>query len=1019
MSKIIWLTPSGSIARVAEQEYFEFQLDSYDTTGSAITYSVIAGQLASGLQLFKSGLIQGIPVVEVTSEEEIFTQTFTVRATNAQKKISDRTFSITINAILIPQIVPKDTSLGAYYDGYYLDIDLVAVDPSPLAKIKWKLVEGELPGGVTLSSSGKISGNIKPFISAESEAVLGWSVSSWDHIPWDSPTAAAQTKTYSFTVRAFDGTRYDISKYTIKVQAKSLFTADNSELLVNDTNLTVDVDDAHTPFITTLPQELTPQRQDSNFAFKFTGQDLDGDEIRYAMIILGEAAFDQGPTVTNPLLSTTSFDEFGFDQAGQSIPPGITLDPVTGWLSGHLGTQFEVEKTYTFQIYCYKLQDPLSVSRHVTFTLTVLGDLTNTITWLTPEFLGTIDNGSVSEFVISATSSKGKILNYSLKDGRRNPDNIFSQDHVVLYEPLGKHKVPQGLVLRPDGLLIGRVSFDHFTLDGGATTIDRNNTKIDTEYTFTVTAADAPGVDQTVWDDNTTEFDHRSTGFDSLTMPTVSADKTFTIRVNPWNTTPYENIYLKALPSREQREAFSSLISNEEIFPPQLIYRETDPWFGKARNMKFLFAAGMNPSLAATYIGNMQHNHYNKRINLGDVKTAVALDENFNVRYEVVYVEVLDTLTQNGKSIAKSIDRTPQVKPPYNVEPYKTIYPNSFANMKADVEGVGYENKGALPVWMVNQQADGRVLGFTRAIILAYTIPGAADLIAYRLSQSKADFNDLDFVADRYQLDHHMSNNFDIELQKFKESKETTFDRLPPAGGQHPAAGAVDFAVTVPFDEINGRTTEYLARSGGLDGSIVKSGQLIVFARQEQFSQTLINDIAYVKSPYDTNVFDSIGFNLSNIPREYTSPNDGWNIDGGLYGADPYDSTDYAPSAIVPGFLDNLLTPTTPNMRAGIWRVDISTDDVITLIFVSEVLPNEYVQVAGGNSFGSTKLYYDPIIKDGNTVPEYSILSSANAPSTSATRFDAGGTRFSTNRDVYASPEVDDIYLKFPKVNIY
>jgi len=375
----------------------------------------------------------------------------------------------------------------------------------------------------------------------------------------------------------------------------------------------------------------------------------------------------------------------------------------------------------------------------------------------------------------------------------------------------------------------------------------------------------------------------------------------------------------------------------------------------------------------------------------------------------------VDPETENGKSPAMSIDRSTQVKPPYNVMPYTTIYPNSLDNMKTEVSAVGYANQGAIPQWMLNQQEDGRVLGFTRGVVLAYTVPGASKLIAYRLSQTDNDFNDVDFVADRYQLDNYLSTNFDIAAQAFIPSKETTFDRFPSTSDLHPYAGAVDFAVTVPFDQINGRTIEYLVCAGGLDGSIPANGQLIVFAKQELFESTE----GYAKDLFDVNTFDSLGFDLSVVPQQYSTDNDGWNVDNGLYGSNLYGSTPYAPTSVVPGFLDNLLNPEIQNMRGGIWRIEIADDTVVTLVFVSEVERNEYVQVAGGASYGGTKLYYDPIVKAGHSVPEYSILTSISNSSMGSTEFDSGATRFFNNRDVYAAPETNDIYLKFPKFDVY
>ena len=48
-------------------------------------------------------------------------------------------------------------------------------------------------------------------------------------------------------------------------------------------------------------------------------------------------------------------------------------------------------------------------------------------------------------------------------------------------------------------------------------------------------------------------------------------------------------------------------------------------------------------------------------------------------------------------------------------------------------------------------------LGYIRAVVLAYTVPGASKLIAYRLKNANFSFNRIEFKTDRYQLDNYLS----------------------------------------------------------------------------------------------------------------------------------------------------------------------------------------------------------------------------------------------------------------------
>jgi len=192
----------------------------------------------------------------------------------------------------------------------------------------------------------------------------------------------------------------------------------------------------------------------------------------------------------------------------------------------------------------------------------------------------------------------------------------------------------------------------------------------------------------------------------------------------------------------------------------------------------------------------------------------------------------------------------------------------------------------------------------------------------------------------------------------------------------------------------------------------------IIFVNHEVFAAPTLPDIAYIKDPYDSNIYDTLKFNSTMAPQEFTTTNSGWNMAVALYGGTNYGGTSYATSTVVPGFTDHLIDPAVINMRSGIWRVSISSSNVVTLQFVKTVNLNEYVTVARG-SYGGSKLYYDPLIKFDRSVPEYSVLTSALEASYNTTRFDGGGTRFYDHRTGYVLPESRDIYLKFPKVDSY
>jgi len=744
---------------------------------------------------------------------------------------------------------------------------------------------------------------------------------------------------------------------------------------------------------------------------------------------------------------TVGFDESRFDQGTLALPliiPSTQLSQIdanTGWITGTVPAQTISSVEYQFELVVFKRDYPTySASR--LYTITVLGDLNDTVEWITPTDLGTIENGRVSDLFVRAESTKGKPLVYSLKSN-------------------GSHRLPQGLLLTSEGLITGRVSFEIFTLDASSTTIDGGSTTFDNTYSFTVTARDYQG--------------------------TISNDRTFTLRVLVRNTRPYEDLYLQALLSLDQRVTFNQLMSDRSIFPLESIYRLSDPFFGIAENIRTLFLAGLSPSTLEEYALSLANNHFIKRVQFGDVKTAVVLDSNFDVKYEVVYVEIFDENTSvAGEAPANTIDLTEVIDTPYydlENNPYTIAYPNAFENMSSTViEDIGYEDKGALPDWMTSRQPNGRVLGFTRAVVLAYTVPGASEKIAYRLKDSNFNFNQLDFTVDRYMLDNSYSQNYNITGNSFNTAEETTFDRYPSLSSAFTEQGTVNYALSVAYEDIDNRlVSEIQELWNGMDGiKNFRDGDTVVFATQEFFRgqfdigeynqgwtdvQTIwdgddwdydsdLTDNPYTEAlPWTANTIFQPGFTVvyNDVPYRVNARfqsgtsfaifnvfNGQFDENGGGYdatglegeiivpnmtqipissGINLTDGLGWDAATYVPGYDENLLDPTVPNKRAGIWRVNISDTDVVTLTFIQSVPINGTLYVKNGFTYGGTTIYYDPVVKPGLLYPNYSII--PQQIETTYTTFDGNGTRFFSDRDVYTVPGSNDKYIKFGKLGVF
>ena len=700
---------------------------------------------------------------------------------------------------------------------------------------------------------------------------------------------------------------------------------------------------------------------------------------------------------------TVGFDSSIFDQGVLDLPAGLSLVEDSGWLIGTLPNQTVNQVEYEFRIIAQKTSDPTYLDTQL-FTITVLGDLNNRIDWVTPADLGTITTGKVSDLFLYATSALGKTLFYELTSD-------------------AYQRLPQGLKLTLGGLISGRVSFQVFSLDQGTTTLDSETTTFDFTYTFTVTARDLAN--------------------------TISADRTFTLTIRQFDKIPYENLYLKALPSADQRASFQTLVNDTTIFPLEKIYRHEDPWFGLAGDIKTLFLAGLSPSALAKYTQVASTNHYTKRLTFGDVKTARALDQNFNVKYEVIYVDLQDANTNSfGQGPADTLDLINALDNPYYAADgtaYTTAYPNSVVNMgNVMVGGISYQDKGVLPDWMTSRQTDGRQLGFVRAVVLAYVKPGESDLVAYRLRQRDFNFNSIDFTVDRYQIDNVYSTNYDLTANAFVTSRETTFDRYPALSSTLTYSITVDFAISTAFEDINEHYLQDIKNAGGLDGiKNIKDGQTIVFAQQEYTApgSTLVD---YNQGWSNVKVlWDQVGwaFNIDTadadnaIPSADTTPGQEWDQANYIPGHNEYIiGTAYAegtagfPTSPDDGALTMVDSITyyydddsslwrLANQRAAVWQVNIDTDNIVTLTLIKGIDYYDTVYVRNGFTYGGTYIYFDPVVKSDKTVPNYSIV--PQQIRTIYTTFDQNGTRFHDNRDSFVVPEQGDKYIKFTKIGVF
>jgi len=752
MAQPVWVTNAGSLGTIPEGIFYQVPLLAYDPAdpeGHEVYYILLAGQLPPGVQCSRTGLISGIPQA-IASVQGVplpvsrdTTSTFAVRAYTEKivqgrvviDRLADRTFSLTVTGQNPPVFVTPAGNVGTFYDGTPIDpiqIETTEQDPADVTEIT--LISGELPPGLSISTSGLITGYIIPVNAVSLKGGFDRTepnVIAWDEYPFDFVINSPNTN-YQFTLEVSDGKASDLRTYEIYVYSRTTLQASTTDITADDTFVDASQTPDYLPFLVNAsPSNLGTIRAGNFWAYQF-----------------------QGLTFGDYIIEYLEYP--GLDL---QLPPGTTLDPFTGWLYGYLPDLGAEEITYNFAIYLIDTNDSQIKSNPYYFTITLTGELETQVVWLTDANLGSIINGSTSLLKVEAVNVGGRSLQYRLRPGAIPPTD---------YVPGTYNKLPQGLQLLPSGDIAGRVSFNTFALDLGTTTFDKTlrtsllkspqETTFDTQYTFTVNAYSLDGY--------------------------VSVFKTFTVKVRRVYNEPYENLYIKAMPPYTDRALINSLIQNSDIFKPNLIFRPQDPNFGVATSVIYNHCFGLTSSTYELYISSLVENHYWKNLILGEIKTARATDARGNVIYEVVYSAIQDDLVNNdGISVSKQVTLPYPVNEGDSTE-ISTVYPNSLDNMRDQVIDVVGQISNLLPLWMLSKQEDGRVLGFTPAWVIAYCKPGSSGQVAYNIrTQFGQQLNLVDFEVDRYELDRLLSIHWDPIADSSHGAwvpppAETTFDLL-------------------------------------------------------------------------------------------------------------------------------------------------------------------------------------------------------------------------------------------------
>ena len=668
-------------------------------------------------------------------------------------------------------------SLGVFPSGFALNLLLIAEPAFPAVELSYTLLNGILPEGingdpVVFRSDGSIIGTPK---NLAVETPFTFTVRATDNL------GKIRDRTFSLNVFGYNNINIATPNGQLMVVTDSLYVdfdiRVNNPIAGNPYRITVSSGEfppglrlSESGKITGFPKPPTlANKSPTTYTYNFTVQlesPLGLDSKTYSIIIKNQQLSNPLNTRKPAILNTTplvepidpadpyhayyiengavlptitaneyfSFKAIGHDFDGGvlqysfgSLPDGLAGDTNTGWITGVPVSTVASINRFPITVAAFKISNPNIISSFTTFMLTITNDIVEDLAWVTPADLGSVLNGQISELFVNATSSY--LTEYRIIDG----------------------SLPPNLSMLGNGEIAGRVPFQP------TSTVTTTNTV----YTFTVLAF-------------------------LPQYPVVTATRTFTLTIDHRFNTPVESVYFKAASNLLGRKVINSLLTNDSLIPPSYLYRAGDSFFGKATDVSFVHAYGIESTNLQTYLNSTQQNHYHRKVVLGEIKTAIARDPNNNIVYEVVYADIIDDLINSkGESLPQQVVWPRNIRLSENEnyaatsdvyvssdavyttasQTYTTqLYPASTTNMRTEMlSKLKYNgDQNLLPLWMTTQQQNGNTLGFIQAWVICYTLPDKSATVKNLIDTSwEYKLNLIDFSIDRFIVDKSATFDFD------------------------------------------------------------------------------------------------------------------------------------------------------------------------------------------------------------------------------------------------------------------
>lgn len=430
----IWITPSGSLGEISENEEFTYNLQC-DTLGFNTIYTIIAGSLPPGLNLFGTGSILQFPLPTIygisgyVNTETIYT--FTIRALDlVNNLISDRSFQITVyGAEPIISGSSNNGNLGIFPDGAWTIANVIPLNlNTPPEYVNIFLLSGNLPDGLNLNNAGYITGYLLPENLYISDTL---------------PQQSSNTKVFNFNIGYETENLSSALSYSM--------TAMRSDLYANP-NANINIPVLHNPIILNTNHQygninLGTISSNSDFIYQIIAEDFENSNISFEM-------FNTGNVFPN------------------IIPASISINANTGWITGFIDPNQWSPAPYNFFIKVFKTSEP-SYSTTIPATLTITDPAMKNIQWNSATNIGNVTIGIPSQINVNA-----EILEpFSISNGQGAKATAYGQLIDIDIVNGGTNYSNGEVLLIPGGTALNNatITISNITANGEIVSVFINN----------------------------------------------------------------------------------------------------------------------------------------------------------------------------------------------------------------------------------------------------------------------------------------------------------------------------------------------------------------------------------------------------------------------------------------------------------------------------------------------------------------------------------------------------------------